>query len=508
MTKEQRKRPKVITFLLRLLLALVLILIIVAGSLLVYLNLKKNDISEDLLSSVNKELKGDFSVRSISLGSLWNYPNLEISVNGLKFVAPSGPKTNGEPILEVKTVRFAANLSDILSKKIDIDNVYIKEAQLFVERDSMGNMVIAEGFRPIYTEKSKTDSTNLSIHINNILIEDSQVVILDRPSLLELPFNLKQVKGTFELENDLIQGMADIDLDSIDFPETEAFMINGLPVQFITSYAVNIEKDWVKVKGNKLLIGGEPYRFDYDYDFSESLSMTLEMSSADEGINLETLFMEEIDTINDNRTIALLGQGHFKTDLQWKSDSDQPFFEALKAGFVLEGRDLEIYGMDLDDVIDKFQRSQKFNLADVGAVMFAGPAGLAVTKGTDFARLAFIKAGDSTHVKHFLAEWKMEKGVLVTEDVAMSTNSNLISTDGWYNIQNDSLDFKISVLDKRGCDLVGQRIYGKVMNPEYGKIKFLKTVLGPVTDFFRNIGVAKCDTIYSGKVAYPVKGKG
>lgn len=505
MIKEKRKRPKVITFLLRASLILVILLVIVAASLLVYLNVKKNDISEDLLNSVNKELKGDFSVSSISLGSIYSYPNLQVSVNGLKFHAPSGPKTNGELILEVKTVRLNADLSDVFSKIIEIDNVYINEAQLFIERDSLENMIIAKGFQLKNLNIKEPDSTSLSIHITNILIEDSKVMILDRPTMVQLPFNLKQVKGTFELENDLIQGVADIDLDSIHFMETEALMINGLPIKLSTSYSVDIGKERVKVKGNQMYVGDEPYHFDYDYDYSKKSSMNFQMSSGDEGIDLATLFLEEVDTINDKKAIELLGQGELKTDLHWKTDSKKPFFEALEAGFSLEGRDLKIYGIDLDGVIEKFKRSQNFNLADIGAVMFAGPAGIAVTKGTDFARLAFTKAGDSTQVKHFLAEWKMENGILKTQDVALSTNSNLISTDGWYNIQNDSLDFKISVLDKRGCDLAGQRIYGEALNPEYGKIKLLKTFLGPVKNIFRNIGIAKCDTIYAGRVDHPKK---
>ena len=503
MTIEQKKRPRVITFLLRGSLILLSLLIIAAGSLMVYLNIKKNDISKDLLNSVNKELKGDFSVGSISLGSLMSYPNLKVSVNGLKFNAPKGPDTNGELILAVKTIRLQADLSDVFSKKIEIENIYINEAKLFIERDSSENMVISEGFQPINQAKVKTDTTNLSILINNILIEDSQVVILDRPTKVQLPFNLKQVNGTFELENDVIQGVADIHLDSLNFSETEALMINRIPIDFDVSYNVNIEKDRVKIKGNELLIGGETYRFDYDYDYSEKSTMDLEMSSWTDGVNLETLFVEEVDTINDDQTIKLKGKGAFNTHLHWNPDSNKSFLTALEANFALEGKDLRVFGIDLDDVIEKFKKSQKFNLADVGAVMFAGPAGLAVTKGADFARIAFAKAGDSTLVTHFLAEWKIENGILTTQDVAMSTKNNLVSTDGWYDIQTDSLDFKISVLDKRGCELVGQRIYGKALNPQYGKVKVLKTFLGPVTNFFRNIGIAKCDTIYAGKVAHP-----
>ena len=52
--------------------------------------------------------------------------------------------------------------------------------------------------------------------------------------------------------------------------------------------------------------------------------MDLVMLSGEEGVNLETLFVEEVDTINDNRTIKLRGQGAFKTDLHWNPDSKKP----------------------------------------------------------------------------------------------------------------------------------------------------------------------------------------
>ena len=130
-------------FLLRGVAALLVLVLIVVGALFIYLNYKKDDISEDLLRSVNEELKGDFSVSGISLGSLYSYPNLEVSVKGLKFHAPKGPLTHGELILEVKRLRFKTDLSNILLKHIQIQDVYIKGATLYVERDSSQQMVIA-----------------------------------------------------------------------------------------------------------------------------------------------------------------------------------------------------------------------------------------------------------------------------------------------------------------------------------------------------------------------------
>lgn len=503
MIKEQRKRPRLVTFFIRGSLGLFISLLLIAASILIYLNIKKNDISEDLLNSVNKELKGEFSVRSISLGSLFTYPNLQVSVNELKFHAPYGPITHGELILRIKTLRFKADLRDIFSKKIEIGDVYIKEAQFFIERDSLNNMVISEGFEPLKTNTKSVDSTRLSIIIKNFLIEDSEVVIINRPTEVVLPFRLDQMTGTFQLKNDLIQGEVGLELLPLGFAETDAFFINELPIQLSAEYSVNIVKKLVNVKGKELYIGDEHYSLNYHYDYTKRPYMDFQMTSLDAGVDLSTIFIQKVDTLEDNKSIELHGQGHFRTDLHWNLDAKTPFLQALEADFTLEGRNLKIYGIDMDDVIEKFDRSQNFNLADIGAVMFAGPAGLAVTKGGDFARLAFIKAGDSTHVKHFLAEWKMEKGLLKTQDLALSTNRNLIATEGWYQVQTDSLDFTLNVLDKRGCELVGQRIYGKANAPEYEKVKFLKTFLGPVKNFFRNIGIAKCDTVYAGRVKHP-----
>ena len=160
-------------------------------------------------------------------------------------------------------------------------------------------------------------------------------------------------------------------------------------------------------------------------------------------------------------------------------------------------------GAYLDQFIDNYSRSQKFNLADVGAVMFAGPAGLAITKGGDYASLALASKGDSTQVGKFLAEWSLNKGVLKTNDVALRTLRNRLSVNGRYNLVTDSLRFNFYVLDRKGCEMVGQKIYGTSQEIKTGRVNLIKTFLGPVKNFFRDLGIAKCDIVYEGKVQHP-----
>lgn len=519
MVAKSVKNSGILRVLFRGVIILLSIMLLLGLGFFMYLNSRKNDISKELLTQVNKKLIGDFSVEEIALGSLWSYPDLKVTLRKLRFDAPERQDLNSGKrlILGIETAVFKANLSEILSNQILIEDLFIQGVLLRIERDSLGEMVISEGFTPIeindpLKEKEQSDDKNLYdevpgffLKIPNVRIENLRVEIIDRQKDLLIPFESNEVEGDFQLRNDLISGKASIHMLPMNLNVIEQLYLNKIPLILTSDYSVELNDRRVLLTDAELQMEDEKYSLMYDYRYDDDPQMVFELSSHNPGVDLSTLFVEKKDTLENEKRIKLMGVGQFDASLSWDPDNSAPFFEALTADFSIEGRDLKVHGIDLDKLIDKYKRSQEFNLADAGAVMFAGPAGLAVTKGSDFASLAFMKAGDSTDVAHFLADWNLRQGKLSTGDVAMSTKNNLVSTSGWYSVQTDSLDFKINVLDKRGCELIGQRIFGQASNPEYGKVNILKTFFGPVTNFFRNIGLAKCDTIYAGKVLHPSK---
>ena len=70
-------------------------------------------------------------------------------------------------------------------------------------------------------------------------------------------------------------------------------------------------------------------------------------------------------------------------------------------------------------------------------------------------------------------------------------------------MKTDSLDVIIAVVDESGCAIIDQRIYGKSDNPEYGKVKVIKTLLSPVTKLLNRIVARDCDKFYDGIVTDP-----
>jgi len=180
----------------------------------------------------------------------------------------------------------------------------------------------------------------------------------------------------------------------------------------------------------------------------------------------------------------------------------------IKGTIKFSGDTLKLYGMDIDNLLKKYKRSQKFNLVDAGAFILAGPMGAVVTKGSDFGNLlsANLKEDDTTLVSRSLAIWKIQNGILETEDVAFSTLSNRLAFDGKFDIVNDSIPgFTAYVLDKNGCSLMEQQVSGKLDNLQVGKLKIAKTLLGSVINFINSVVGQKCEPVYQGVVQHPIQ---
>lgn len=152
---------------------------------------------------------------------------------------------------------------------------------------------------------------------------------------------------------------------------------------------------------------------------------------------------------------------------------------ALSGQVSLRGRDLVFVGTDLDAAFDRFEASQNFSLVDVGAVFFAGPAGLLITKGHDFARVS--RSGGRSPIRTLVSEWKVEHGEARAIDVAMATKSNRLALQGRLDLVGERFDeVSVALVDAKGCATVTQRIRGTFQAPIVEKPDLLRTFAGPV----------------------------
>ena len=208
-----------------------------------------------------------------------------------------------------------------------------------------------------------------------------------------------------------------------------------------------------------------------------------------------------------NEEDFLTGAVDLQVRLSAEGNNKQEISNSIEGSMMLAGEDLTLIGLDLDEVITNFSRSQSFNFVDLGAVLLTGPVGVVYTKGLDYFNLVTSGTGDSTRISRFSSRWDVGQGRIKTQDVAFATLKNRMAAKGWLSTDLDSLDINLAVIDRRGCAIIDQRIYGNSKSPERSKLNVIETLLAPVTDAVGDFLGVKCEVFYDGVVQHPIDEK-
>lgn len=200
------------------------------------------------------------------------------------------------------------------------------------------------------------------------------------------------------------------------------------------------------------------------------------------------------------------GTMDFLANLTMQGKNPAVMRQTVNGEFSLRGDNLMIIGSDLDETFARFESSQHFNLVDLGAFFFAGPVGVVVTKGFDFANI--LQGGGQTRIRKLVSEWEIKRGVAQALDVAMATDKNRIALQGRLNFVSEKFDdVTVALVDSRGCAKVKQTIRGSFHEPEIEKPNIFRSLSGPVRELLKEImepfNGEECDVYYAGSVTPP-----
>jgi len=201
------------------------------------------------------------------------------------------------------------------------------------------------------------------------------------------------------------------------------------------------------------------------------------------------------------------GLADITANLSMQGKTVKAIRQTLQGQVELRGKNLVLNGRDLDQEFARFESSQTFNLVDVGAFFFAGPLGLAVTKGYNFASTLQGSEGRS-EIRTLVSDWKVERGVAQSQDVAIATTKNRVALQGKLDFVNERFDdVTVALIDDRGCIRAQQTIHGAFSKPVVENPSTLKALSGPVLKLLKQVGRlfpgGECEVFYAGSVAPP-----
>ncbi|MDD5390937.1 MAG: AsmA family protein [Gallionellaceae bacterium] len=197
----------------------------------------------------------------------------------------------------------------------------------------------------------------------------------------------------------------------------------------------------------------------------------------------------------------------FSAQLSLRGKTVNELRQTAQGRITLRGKNITLYGRDLDQAFARFESSQNFNLVDVGAYLLTGPLGLVVTKGYDFARLVQGKGGQS-EIRTLVSDWKVEHGVARARDVAMATKENRVALRGALDLVKERYaGVTLAWIDAQGCAKVRQKIRGTFWKPVVERPSTLIALAGPALKLLKQVKSlfpgGECEVFYAGSVASP-----
>jgi AsmA-like protein len=192
-------------------------------------------------------------------------------------------------------------------------------------------------------------------------------------------------------------------------------------------------------------------------------------------------------------------------DMAYHGQSHRDLLETVTGSVAFHGNDITLQGYDLDKEMTRFERTQRFDVADFLGLFVLDGAGVLATKGYDYGQLISKRRGGVSHVHEAVAEVQISQGVVHAHDVAMSTDTHRLAAQGNLKLTTDDLDHvTLALVDAKGCPIAEEKLDGSIRKPGLAKGNILRTIAGPVRrlankaeDIFTKSG---CTPFYDGSV--------
>jgi uncharacterized protein involved in outer membrane biogenesis len=463
----------------------VIALVVLAVSLSLLLNIKK--FKPRIEAAVSSVLEMDFLIKG-RMGISF-YPGFGISLKDVSL------QKGGSDVATIEKITIGLKLLPLVKSQIRITHVGIIKPVLSIVRYKNG----------MFNFETQGDSAlKMLISVKELSVSQGSLVLTDETSAGKIEAN----DFDLSIKNFLSNGTASADhLRNISFTgdaRVRTLKIYDFTLMDLVMRAAG-EKGILEINPVSVNILGGTGAGSIHLDVT-GLSPRYRITCILNRVRMENLLQQfSSEKISQK---AMEGMINFSADLTATGKNADEVKRSLNGNISLNGEDLMFYDMDIDALIMKYERSQNFNLVDVGAFALAGPFGPLFTKSFNFVRLYEESQGGKGVIRKLVSVWKVKNGIAEAVDVALASKKHRIAMKGGLNFINEQfLDITVAALDKRGCAVFSEKIHGPFSKPQIEKENIFKSISGsllnPLKDAWNFIQGEECVVFYSGSVAHP-----
>ncbi len=477
-----------------------LVVAAVAATMLVDLNSMKPWIENEVSKNIDKDFKINGDIKLVL------FPSPSISLSDVQLSYAKGS------IISVERVFVMPKLGPLLYKQVELSRVELLRPVIRLEA--------GKGAKTDRSQASKSASQKTAgasgetppkqTLADKMVIKDGEFVVVGsdgKQTIVVRGINVDIRRVSID------KGAAGGEGDGFDFIRSlslngevsvESSKINNMSATDINS-GITLNGGVLELKPLTMEVFGSRTEGAGVVDFTGKMPR-LNIKQTVRGLDLEKLFNE----LNDKKTMS--GKADIFIDLSSSGRGGEEIKHNLYGSVLMKGKGLVLYDYDIDKILADYEKTQKYDLVDMGSLFIAGPFGPLLTKGYDVVGAYKGMAGGRSDITELISDWRVRGGVATARDVAFATKSNRIAIRGKMDfIRGEFRNFTVAVLDAGGCAKYRQAIHGSFDNPKVDKVAIVgQTIAGPVISLLKKakkmVVKTNCRVFYSGSVSHPAVG--
>jgi len=311
----------------------------------IYFLIKKDQIAEVLLLSINKQINGEVSFTDISFHPFKQFPSVSVVLNNFNFYQSSDTIHDifENPIAEFDDVYIAFDILDLLDKKITITKVIFENGSIDlikypnekinilmalalkknqnIETKKAPKIVNNEKVKPlkkIKPNKHPSISKTIKLKLDQIKLVDANITYNNQKNGKQSSFLLHKMLASLSLMPDSIVSSLVLKTQIKKLEVFDKLNFNDLEVELQTSLSMNRNDSLVKFEQSKILYKGTEFRLDGIIDFKGDGFVDFNMKGSDKGLGFMSLLLTKsgIENITSGKFV-LKGKlkGHLNEEI-------------------------------------------------------------------------------------------------------------------------------------------------------------------------------------------------
>ena len=217
----------------------------------------EDQISDRLLTEINKQLDTELTVKEFDLSLLSGFPNASADLKGVVLK----DKLKGR-LLEAEKVSFRFGLLSLFGSSIKVNSVVIKDGAVVIRTTRKGTAnydILKKTEKP---QVASTQPSDFSLSLEEALLEDVEVIYIDDRSKHETKVYLKDAVFSGEFSNDQFSLNSDAALKT-EFIELDGMRyFAGKNINYGATIDVDLERGKYQFDNVELEVEGNQFHVD------------------------------------------------------------------------------------------------------------------------------------------------------------------------------------------------------------------------------------------------------